>query len=495
MIPGGLVWATLIPAVVLSYFNPIAVIYFILVFDTYWLFRVCYFVIVLVTAWRRYRRDIKVDWLRKAEMLPGYGDIYHLIFFPTYKEGIEVLRTTFRSLVSSKYPHKEKFIVVLAGEEMDEENFRKNAEIIEKEFGGEFYRLLATLHPKGLPDEIPGKGSNNNWAGHRAQELIDELGIPYENVIVSSFDCDTQAHSQYFAYLTYKYLTHPDPTRSSYQPVALYNNTMWDAPAIVRVASFGTTYWLLSDLARPERLSTFSSHSMPFRALVDVGFWQKDIVSEDSRIFLQCLTHYNGDYSVTPMYIPVSMDGVLSETYAKSIKDLYKQIRRWAWGVENFPYLADKFSKNKEFPLRKKIYYIWITLEGMYTWATVPTLIFVLGYLPLWLAPEWSRTSVLYQNTPHTLDWLMTLSMLGVLITAMLSFGLLPPRPAHKRRHLFLYMVLQWVLVPVSFVLFGAVPAIDAQTRLMLGKYLGFNVTAKKRKDEPEPARAAGSLS
>jgi len=26
-----------------------------------------------------------------------------------------------------------------------------------------------------LPDEIPGKGSNLNWAGHRAREFIDEL--------------------------------------------------------------------------------------------------------------------------------------------------------------------------------------------------------------------------------------------------------------------------------------------------------------------------------
>ena len=39
---------------------------------------------------------------------------------------------------------------------------------------------------------------------------------------------------------------------------------------------------------------TFSSHSMSLRMLIDVGYWEKDIVSEDSRIFLQGLIKYDG---------------------------------------------------------------------------------------------------------------------------------------------------------------------------------------------------------
>jgi len=42
-------------------------------------------------------------------------------------------------------------------------------------------------------------------------------------------------------------------------------------------------------------------------------------------------------------------------------------------------------------------------------------------------------------------------------------------------------MVLQWILLPISLVVVSAVPAIDAQSHLMFGRYLGFNVSQKKR--------------
>ncbi|MBI4138771.1 glycosyltransferase family 2 protein [Candidatus Uhrbacteria bacterium] len=481
ILPGALVWTTLIASVVLSFIRPLWVVYFVIVFDLYWLFRVTYFIPFIIASWFRFRRDSRKNWQAAAETTSGYDRVRHLIFLPTYKEEIGVIRGTLQTLLASAYP-ADRMMVVLAGEERDAERFAAVASALENEFGQKFFRFWTTLHPKDLPEEIPGKGSNLNYSGRTILPKIDELGIPYADVIVSSFDVDTIIHPHYFSCLTRLYLTVPHPTRASYQPVALYNNNLWESPAAVRVAMYGTTFWLFGELSRPEGAMTFSSHSMSLQMLVDVGFWQKDIVSEDSRIFLQALIAYHGEYRVVPMYLPVSMDTVMTGNYWQALVALYKQIRRWAWGVENFPFMARAFMRDPSMPFGVKFSFLWKQLEGMYTWATAPMLIFILGRLPFWVAPERFREFAIFQNTPFTLQWLMRLAMVGVFISAALSLTLLPRRPSHVPVHrAFIVTLLQWLLLPITFVLFGAVPAIDAQTRLMLGKRLGFNVSPKRK--------------
>lgn len=480
-IPGFLTWTTFILAIALSFIRPIWVIYFIIAFDLLWLVRIIYNLPYLFISYSRFRKAKCVDWLVECQKIPRWKNIVHLVFLPTYKESMAVLRSTFQSLKDTNYPSK-KFIVVLATEERDRENAQKNAETIKKEFGAEFWHLFVTIHPKDIPGELGGKGSNNAYAARMVKELIDQKKIPYENVIVSSFDVDTCVHPQYFAYLTHKYLTHPSPTRTSYQPVPLFSNNIWDSPALMRVVSNGTTFWLMTEQLRPERLFTFSSHSMSFKALVDVDFWQNDIVTEDSRIFLQCLLRYDGDYTVTPLYMPVSMDTVMGKNIWESLKNQYRQQRRWGYGVEHLPYMLWFFSKNKNMPLRKKIHYIWNLGEGMYSWATAPILIFILGRLPLFVASLQNSTSHIAQVAPFILERLLIAAMIGLVVMAIISTFLLPPRPAGIKKTKFLEMILQWLLFPITMIVFGSLPAADAQTRLMLGKYLGFNVTEKFRK-------------
>ena len=481
ILPGFLVWSTFIASIVLSFVRPLWVIYFVILFDLYWVFRVVYSVPYLLASWWRYRRDVRVDWHARAATTPGIDRIRQLIFLPTYTEDVSVIRATLEQILCSTFP-ADRLMIVLAGEERDRERFERNALVLASEYDGKFLGFSATLHPKDLPNEIPGKGSNLQWSAREVVPHVLARGFSPDDVIVSSFDVDTIIHPNYFSCLATTYLTTPNPTRSSYQPIPLYNNNLWESPAAVRVAMFGTTFWLMTELARPERMMTFSSHSMSLRLLMDVGYWQKDIVSEDSRIFLQGLVHYNGDYRVTPIYLPVSMDTVMSGKYWHALGALYCQIRRWAWGVENFPYLAEQFRTHREIPLATKIAYLWKQLEGMYTWATAPILIFILGRLPFFVAPQHVREAAIFQNTPFTLEWLMRIAMIGVFVSAGVSLTLLPPRPAHvSRGKTLIVAVLQWLLLPVTFVVFGAIPAIDAQTRLMFGMPLRFTVSPKRK--------------
>lgn len=484
ILPGFTIWLTLILALVLSFVKPLWMIYFIIVFDIYWVLKVVNFSFYLSLAWYRFRKVRQSNWKKRlVEEVDTWEDKMHVVFLTLYHEEWAVVRSSIRSIARSVYD-KEKCIIVIAGEERRKDNFEDICKHVRGEFSDSFKDIVCVMHPKDLEGEIPGKGSNLHYAERHMKEYIDKKGWDYKKVIATIFDIDTVVHKDYFAYLTYVYCKHPNPTRTSYQPVAVYNNNMWESPAVLRVMAFGTTFWMLTSLARQDALVTFSSHSMSFQALVDAGFHEKRIVSEDSRIFYQCLLAYNGDYRVSPLYIPVSMDTVRDDSQWKSLKNLYKQQRRWAWGIEHVPYLLWEFrKKRKEIPLWIRAKWIFVEWEGKWSWCLVALLITILGQLPLRVAGETVRQSALFFNAPHMLSILMTMAMLGLLLSALLSFPLLPKRPRTQPKHRYLTMLFQWALLPVSMIFASAIPAIDAATHLMFGRYLGFNVSQKKRKN------------
>ncbi len=479
--PGLSIWITLIAAVVLSFVKPLWMIYAVIVFDVYWVLRVGYFSLYVILSWRRFRSAVRLQWFdRLQKSFPDWERTVNVIFLPVYNEAWEVLETTLKALAASSYPAKRLYIVI-SGEERRLEHWQELERRIIDSFGQTFADIILYTHPKNGLDEIPGKGSNIHYAEQEFQHYADERGWDYAHIIASIFDVDTVVHPEYFAHLSFMYLSHPRPTHSSFQPITLYDNNLWDSPMFLRIMAFGTTFWMLFSLARLENLVTFSSHSMSFQAIADCGGHAKDIVSEDSRIFFQCWLRYGGDYEVTPLYIPVSMDTVRDDKVLVSLKNLYLQQRRWAWGTENISYLLWEFRKHPEISRFKKLNILFHEWEGKWSWAVVAVLITFLGQLPLWVAGDAVRQSALFFNTPHMLQVLMTLAMLGLLVSLIISMLILPPRPERQRRHQYLFMILQWVLVPVSLVFFSSIPCIDAVTHLMFGRYLGFNVSAKKR--------------
>src|SRR3989344_4560434 len=481
ILPGLSIWLSIFLMFFLTFTRPLSLVYFIIIYDIYWVLKVFNFSVYLVIAWVRLKKTKKIDWFAKIKTLDNVEDKRHLIFLTVYNEEWDVVKPAISSIVESVYD-KNKFTLIIAGEEKKQENFENISAKTKEFFGDQFDNVVCIMHPKDLLDEIPGKGSNMHFAERKMQVYVDEKGWSYENIIVTIFDIDTVCDKYYFSYLTYLYCTNPDPTKTSYQQVALYNNNMWESPAVLRVMAFGTTFWLMTALAQQDSLVTFSSHSMSFRALVDAGFHDKRIVSEDSRIFYQCFLAYNGDYRVTPMYIPVSMDTARDNNWWQSIKNLYKQQRRWAWGVEHVPYLLWEFrKKGRLIPWWKKVKWVWNEWEGKWSWSLVAIIITLFPRLPLFIAPESIKQSALYFNAPHLLQYLVTGAMAGLLLSALLSFPLLPKAPKTKWKHRYFTIVFQWLLLPFSLIFVSSIPAIDAVTHLMFGQYLGFNVSQKKR--------------
>lgn len=480
-LPGVSIWGTLILGVVFSLVRPLWMIYVIIVFDIYWVLRVFYFSFYLIISWNRFRKAIVQNWQQRLVTdFPKWQEKINVIFLPVYNEEYAVVQTTLTALSKSSYPAASLY-VVLCGEERKKEHWQKVEAQAKKEFAATFADVITFTHPANLPDEIPGKGSNIHNAEKEFRKYADAKQWQYADIIVSVFDVDTVIHPEYFAHLTYLYLSHPRPTHSSFQPVTLYNNNLWESPAVLRIMAFGTSFWMLFSLARLESMVTFSSHSMSFQAIVDCGGHAKNIVSEDSHIYFQCWLTYSGDYEVTPMYIPVSMDTVRDDSIWRSLKNLYLQQRRWAWGTENIPYLLWEFRKHPEISRYKKWVILFHEWEGKWSWGVVTILIIILGRLPLWVAGDALRQSALFFNTPHVLETLMRLAMVGLFVSTIMSMLILPPRPEGKHPNRYILMILQWLLLPVSLLLFSSLPCIDAVTHLIFGKYLGFNVSAKKR--------------
>jgi len=483
ILPGLLSWGTLLGVIVLSIFKPFYAAYFIIAFDLYWLFKTIYLSVHLRHNWKRVKHNMKLDWRSMLSKFK-YEHLTHMIILPFYKEGLEVIEQSILSLVQSDYSPK-KMIVVLAGEERAGLGAHELALQMKDKYANAFGHFLITTHPKDVPGEMAGKGSNISYAAEVARkEILDVNKISYKDTIVSAFDIDTVVYPKYFSCLTWHFLTVPNPHKASFQPVPFYNNNIWQSPAVSRVVSMSSTFWQMVQQERPEKLATFSSHSISFQSLYEVGYWQKNMVSEDSRIYWNMLMANNGDYFVVPISYPVSMDANLAKNFWQTLKNIYKQNRRWTWGVENVPYILFNFIKNKEIPLKRKVRTAFIQIEGFWSLATNPIMIFLLGWLPVILGGKRFNATILSYNLPVLTRDLMIVSMFGIVLSAMISLSFLPPPPANYKRVWLTktFMLLQWALIPLTITIFGAIPGLEAQTRLMFGRYMGFWVTPKYRK-------------
>lgn len=481
MVPGIAAWTTLIGVVLLSAFAPFVAAYFIIAFALYWVLKTAFLSYHLRYNWRRIRQHLRIDWLDQLRGLP-HEDIRHVVLLPFYKEPTNVVAASLQALADSKTDN-QKLLVVLATEERAGEEAQETAREMQAAWGEVFGGFLVTVHPANVPGEMAGKGSNAAYAAEQARrQLLDPRQLDYTRVLVSIFDIDTVVYPDYFNCLTWHFLTAPRPLKSSFQPVPIFNNNMWEASALSRVVAMSSTFWEMVQQERPERMATFSSHSVSFQALYEVGYWQSNMVSEDSRIFWNLFIANDGEYDVVPLSYPVSMDANVGDSFFATIGQIYRQHRRWTYGVENFVYIIYHFTKNKNIPLRTRIRIGLQQAEGYWSLVTNPIMLFILGWAPIFLGGHEFHQTVISYNLPIVVRDLLIVAMFGLVVSSFISLTMIPPRPDHASRFRYVVMALQWIMVPMTMIVFSSLPGLDAQTRLMLGRYMGFWVTPKTRR-------------
>lgn len=418
------------------------------------------------------------------EWYPKPSELYNAVIVATYNEAMEVLEPTIRSLAKTSYDSKQ-LIVVLAYEERGGEETEKNARELEKRFKDTFKAFIPVKHPDGLKNEVVGKGGNITYAGRYLKKWLDAQSIGYEQVIVTTLDSDNRPHDAYFSYVTYEYIVNTNRLKMSFQPVSLFLNNIWDVPAPMRVLATGNSFWNMISSLRPHSLRNFASHSQGMAALVQMDFWSVRTIVEDGHQYWRSYFHFDGDYSVVPISIPIYQDAVLSDTYVKTLKAQFVQLRRWAYGASDVAYVgANLFNKARTAPFWPTFGRFFRLLDGHVTWAATPLLVAFGAWVPLLLSDESSR-SIIAHELPVIVSRIQQFAMIGLLVSVFWSFKMLPPRPARYKKRRNILMVLQWFLMPVTSIVYTAASGFYSQTRLFLGKYLDkFDVTEKAIKKD-----------
>lgn len=516
-LPAMLSYGAIIILIVLSIFRPVvAAIYLLLVILTL-LVKVVGITYHMVSGRSRMDKAQRVDWQARLESLenpkkayrqlkgsessgdfgyrqhlenletiassklifPRPSELYNAIIMPAYNESFEVIEPSIEALIDTTYD-KKRLIVIFAYEERGGEDIAKTALRLQKKYRDWFHSFHVVKHPSDLPDEIIGKGANITYAGRWLKGYLEKQKIPFDKVIVTTMDCDNRPHPAYFDYLTYEYIVHENRKRLSYQPVCLFTNNIWDAPAPMRVVATGNSFWNIIVSMRPHMLRNFASHAQPMDALVEMDFWSVRTIVEDGHQYWRSYFHFDGDYEVVPLHVAIYQDAVLSDTYIKTLKAQFVQLRRWAYGASDVPYVGVRvFSRQRNVPFWAGFTRFVRLLDGHITLASVSILVAFGAWVPLLINSDSARIMAVHQ-LPDTVSTLQRIAMIGLAVSIFTSFKLLPPRPERYKKRRSVWMLLQWVLMPVTAIVYSSFSAFYSQTRIFLGKYLDkFDVTDK----------------
>ena len=501
-LPAILSWSLLALPFVLSQISPWLTVFFIVFYILMWFSRTIVLNIRVLQGYHTMKSHEKQPWndliadikkgevtvvnapkwhIKNIERLKKYpakvnpGEEIHVMMIASYNESLEILEPTIQSVIDSDYDMK-KVILIMAYEERDGAQSMQACLSLVKKYGKQFLYAEAIGHPL-TPNEVRGKGGNISYAGRILKKRLQKLKIDPEYVQVTTLDADNRPHKSYISALTYLLCLVPEPKYVSFQPIPIYTNNIWDVPALMRVIATGNSFWNIILSLRPHMIRNFSSHAQSMAALIDTDFWSARTIVEDGHQFWRTYFRYEGRHEVYPIYIPIYQDAVLSDSYRKTLKAQFIQIRRWAWGCSDVAYVWTKaYLTPNDVPKFDKLAKLSRLIESHLSWATAPLILAFAAFIPILFNPD----DIASNQLPKVVSNIQTVAMVGLVITMYLSFKSLPPKPLRYKRHHSILMVFQWVLLPVTTILYNATAALYSQTRLFFGKYLDkFDVTDK----------------
>jgi hypothetical protein len=517
MVPGTVSWAIIIGPIWLSFSYPSLVAYFVLSFDFYWLCRALWFAGAVIVAYGRIGGVLQIDWrarllaladpgARREELLasiaagspsrgalerelaaldtidlldespPHWEEYTHLALIPTYTESLEKLQKTVGALAAADWPRERKICAIIT-RQTDAAGI-DNVRALQAEYGASFAEFIHILDPLE-PGIVVGKSSAMAFGGrHLYRLLVRERGMDASRLLVTDLDADYRVHPQYFNYLTWVHLSDPNRETQLYQPIPYFHNNIWQAPMLLRLFAAVLTQLQMWRSILPEKLQSFGSYSTTLQLVHEVGYWATDAIPEDSRFYWKSFFTYGDRFRAVPLFIPIYGDAVRARTYWRSLASQYLQARRWAWGVTDIPYVVQNALQHPEIPFWSRTWRILNLFGEHINWAIAPFVVMFGATIPLVINPAFASTT-LGQNLPVYASSMLSIALVALVILIWVEHRIVPPMPSEWGWFRRLITYLQWTALPIVGIFFSNLPALDAQTRLLTGRYLEYRVTEK----------------
>jgi hypothetical protein len=479
ILPGFFSWSLILFPFWGSLIIPDIVAYYIIAFVIYWLYKSVLLAILAIASHLKIKAASRFDWISdiKKDFPKKWNRVHHIIVIPTYKEPIVTLKRTLQALKQQKFPLKNLHIMV-SFEDREGKAARDKSRELLKEFKGVFGNLWTTYHPD-IAGEVKGKSSNTCWGAKQAKKfLIDQQKFDLKMTTITSEDADAVFHHSYFAAVTQDFLSVDKPYNKIWQGAVVFYNNIWKVPAPVRVLSAMFSVIQMHILMRSDRLINFSTYTTSLKHVVDIDYWDTNVIPEDYRLFFKSYFAKKGDFEARPIFLPILSDAAESHSTWSTYSNLYQQLTRWAWGVSDDSYIIKQYIQATEIPFWDKTIRVLKTIQDHFLWPVNWFAVTVSAFLPPLLNPAFNKT-VLGKTLPQVTSTLLTLSLVSMFVVFVVDAINRPERPNKYNPLSYIMQPLEFLLLPVIGFFFSALPGIDAHTRLMFGKYIEYKVTEK----------------
>ncbi len=484
-LPGVLSWTAIVVAILGAIFFPRIWLVIATVVIAYFMIRMIGTLAFAIYGERLAADARAKDWTAEEDVAGPFGfapsEVSHIVVIPNYKEPVEILRRTLDAL-AAQHRAPERIIPVLGMEER-EPDARAKGEALAAEYAGKFRHVLVSVHPGGIPGEEPGKSSNEAWAARQARKMVDELGLDVDRITITSCDADSLIHPKYFSAVASMFSADERRHLRFWQAPLFYYNNIWQVPAPIRFSTWLSHAVQVAELAMPfyDPLP-ISTYTLSLSLAERCGWWDPSVIPEDWHEYLNCLFETGEEISTTAVFLPTTSDATDGETFKQAMVSRFHQVKRHAWGAEDVGYIVGQFTRRPTSMRSSTLFRFGQVLHDhvmrVAMWFVLVSVYVIMAYYARlhWYDLGW------HSSIAHNLALLRVMFSTGaVCMAATIVFELwrCPPPDGVSRVKTAVEIALLWPLMPLMGFYLGTLPALEAQTRLMLGIPIGYVVTPK----------------